>query len=236
MPKKEALVLAGGFGTRLQTVVNDVPKPMAPINNKPFLEYLLSYLHKHQYQKIILSTGYLAEKISEHFGNSFLGMQIEYCVETTPLGTGGAIKLGLQKCAEQNVLVLNGDSFFDVNLFEFEKFHTQTNSNFSLAVRQVENADRYGTITLSGEKITEFKEKDNKANPGIINGGVYLIEKNFYLNNCPESSSFSVEKDFLEKFVEKFRFCAYQSNSYFIDIGIPNDFNRAQHEFKGFKY
>jgi D-glycero-alpha-D-manno-heptose 1-phosphate guanylyltransferase len=236
MQKKEAIILAGGFGTRLQTVVSELPKPMAPIRGKPFLTYLLRYLKHFGFEKVILSTGHLAEKISDYYGDSFDGIELAYCVEKTPLGTGGALKFSLEKSASDEVLVLNGDSFFDVQHDQFESFHKANHSDFSICARTVTDAGRYGTLELANSRITSFREKNMQAVPGIINGGVYLLNRGFFLENSPQQEAFSLEKDFLEKFVEKFAFFAFVSDSYFIDIGIPEDFNRAQNEFERFKY
>lgn len=234
--RREAIILAGGFGTRLQSLVNNVPKPMASINGKPFLSYILAYLKYFKYEKIIFSTGHLAHKISSFYGSNYENIKLEYCEEKTPLGTGGGVKASLNFTTTQNILVVNGDSFFDIDLNDFELFHKKNNSNFSIALRKVDNADRYGTIEMNKELISQFKEKDSLNAPGIINAGTYLVNRDFFLENCNKTNNFSLEKDFLENHVEKFPFYGYLAKGYFIDIGIPEDFNRAQNEFKRFKY
>lgn len=236
MRKKEAIILAGGFGTRLQSEIQNVPKPMAPINGKPFLEYLFQYLKHYGFNRIILSTGYLSEKISTWFGNSFQGIKIIYSKEDKPLGTGGALKQALQYCEEQHVLVMNGDSFFDIDLQEFEIFHRHYEGMFSLSVRSVTNASRYGTLLIEEDEIKSFKEKQGIEEPGIINGGVYFVDNFFFLENCPETDTFSLEKDFLEINCDNFGFFGYMSEAYFLDIGTPEDYKKAQDEFKEFKY
>ncbi|MBC7862470.1 MAG: nucleotidyltransferase family protein [Bacteroidia bacterium] len=234
--KREAIILAGGFGTRLQSLVSDVPKPMAPVAGRPFLSYLLGYLAHFKISKAIISTGYLGDKIKSFYKDSFDTIQIAYTAEDEPLGTGGALKLAINNCETEHILVLNGDSFFDVDLGKFAKAHLNSGASFSLALRKVENSSRYGTIELDGTKITAFREKDGFEKEGIINAGVYIVKRSFFLANCPADEKFSLEKDFLEKLVEKFTFTGYLSDSYFIDIGIPEDYNRAQHDFKEFKY
>ena len=122
---KEAIILAGGFGTRLQGVVKDLPKPMAPVNGRPFLTYILDYLIDYQYNKVVLSVGYLHEKIEEFFGTQYKSLEIDYAVETEPLGTGGGILFAMSKCTTDNVLVINGDTMFKVDLDAFERFHEE---------------------------------------------------------------------------------------------------------------
>ena len=195
-----AIILAGGFGTRLQSVVNDLPKPMAPINGEPFLNYQLNYLKHYGIKNVILSVGYLAEKIKAYYGSNFNGLEIDYVVEENPMGTGGGIRLALEKCTESLSFVLNGDSFFDVDLIKFYDLHIQNRSQISLALRKVNNSARYGTIEKTKENIiSSFKEKSGIDHEGIINGGVYLLDKNLYLQKTPSATNFSIEKDFFEK-------------------------------------
>lgn len=236
MRKKEAIILAGGLGTRLKSEVPDLPKPMAPVAGRPFLEYLFAYLKRFGFSRIVLSTGYLSEKISSYYGNSYDSMKLIYAREEKPLGTGGALKFALQHCEEQHVLVLNGDSFLDVNLVEFELFHLHYGGMFSIATRSVENAARYGTIEVEDDEIKAFREKSGEEKPGLINGGAYYVDNYFFMENCPEEDVFSLEKDFFEKNVDNFGFFAFPCEGYFIDIGIPEDYQRAQDEFKEFKY
>jgi len=232
-----AIILAGGFGTRLQTVVSDLPKPMAPVNGEPFLNYQLNYLKHFGIKKVILSVGYLAEKIQTYYNSNFNGIGIEYVVETHPLGTGGGIRLGLESCIDEYALILNGDSFFDVDIHEFFKLHINEASFFSLALRKVKDSSRYGTIeTDDNDRIISFKEKTNTTKEGRINGGVYILNKKLYLNNSPVGNNFSIEKDFFEKQLDKLNIKGFEFNGYFIDIGIPEDYTKAQHDLKEFKY
>jgi D-glycero-alpha-D-manno-heptose 1-phosphate guanylyltransferase len=237
MSVKTAIILAGGFGTRLKDVISDLPKPMAPVNGKPFLEYLLLHLHKYGIKHIILSTGHLAKKIAEHFGNEFRGMKISYSHEEHPLGTGGAIRLALSSCEDDEVLVMNGDSFFEIDMQRFIDLHHQSKADVSLALREVENASRYGRISIDKEnRITDFKEKSDQPLRGLINAGVYLIRKKSFLDNAPPAASFSIEKDFFEKKCRQLMIKGFKFKSYFIDIGIPEDYSKAQNEFKRFAY
>ncbi|MCU0432579.1 MAG: nucleotidyltransferase family protein [Bacteroidia bacterium] len=227
----EAVVLAGGFGTRLKTVVSDVPKPMAPVNGSPFLHYLLEYIAAAGIKRIVLSTGYMAEKVRDHFGSNFCNMDIAYCEEKTPLGTGGGIRLALEQCHTQTVLVLNGDSFFAVPLEEYFKAHQHSDAVASLALRPVDDGARYGTITLEDNRITAFREKTEEVKgSALINGGVYLLNREFYLANTPAGVAFSIEYDFFAKKAAEAHLHGFVSSGYFIDIGIPEDYARAQLE------
>jgi D-glycero-alpha-D-manno-heptose 1-phosphate guanylyltransferase len=232
-----AIILAGGFGTRLQSLVSDLPKPMAPVNGKPFLEYQLRYLKHFGLSKVIISTGHLAERIRSHFGSGFNGLEIKYSHETQPLGTGGGIRLAMSATHEKELLVLNGDSFFDLDLSSFYKQHCSSGSECSLALRKVENASRYGTIRLKTDnQIGSFLEKTGTAGPGTINAGAYLIDRETFLSNTPPHSAFSIEKDFFETKLSTLKIFGFVHEGYFIDIGIPEDYRKAQHDFKGFKY
>ncbi|MBC7694913.1 MAG: nucleotidyltransferase family protein [Burkholderiales bacterium] len=234
---KEAIILAGGFGTRLQSVVNDVPKPMAPVNNVPFLNYIFDYLNDYGIEHVVLSTGYLSEKIHHYFKSAYKDIKISYTKEEVPLGTGGGIRLAMEKCMENEVLVLNGDSFFDVDLHSYYKQYIVSGANCSLALRSVDNAARYGTIEL-GEKnvILSFKEKDSFEKEGLINGGVYILNRELFLKDTKPGIPFSIEKDFYEARIKEIHIFGFEYSGYFIDIGIPEDYKKAQTDFKNFKY
>ena len=233
---KQAIVLAGGFGTRLQTVVQDVPKPMALINNRPFLDYQLRYLQSFGIEHIIFSVGYKHEHISNYFGNSYNGMQIKYAVEKEPLGTGGGILNAFQFVDSGAALVVNGDTMFEVNLSDFFEKHQQKKASISLALREIDDVSRYGIVEIdNNNRIVGFAEKGEKTGAGRINGGVYLIEKDFFNKNS-FSQKFSMEKDAFEKLYQNQHFCGFPYTSYFLDIGIPEDYKKAQDEFKNLGY
>ncbi|MDQ3112339.1 MAG: nucleotidyltransferase family protein [Bacteroidota bacterium] len=234
---KEAIILAGGFGTRLKSVIADLPKPMAPVNGKPFLHYLFVYLRHYNIQKVVLSVGYLAEKVEAEFGKKYFGIAIEYAYEKEALGTGGGIRLAMEKCSGAHVLVLNGDTFFDVKLDEFFEMHLSGSSDATLALRKVDDASRYGTIQLDGKRIAAFKEKSAEVKgSALINGGVYLLRRKTYLGNTKSGKAFSIENDFFAKLADKLWLQAFPCGGYFIDIGIPEDYARAQVEFEKFPY
>ena len=222
----EAVILAGGFGTRLQSVVKDVPKPMANINGQPFLVYILEYLLKYGITDVVLSVGYKQEIIENYFGNNYKTMRIIYSKEDIPLGTGGAIKKALTFCKEKSVFVLNGDTFFEMNLKKLEEEHLKTRADITLSLKNMYNFDRYGKVIVNNNRVVMFKEKEF-TNSGFINGGVYMLQKDIF-NNC--SSKFSFE-DFLEKNLQKLSLYSYIDNGYFIDIGIPDDYQKAIYDF-----
>lgn len=223
----EAIVLAGGFGTRLSHIVTEVPKPMAPINGQPFLQYIFDYLLKNGVTHVILAVGYKAEIIESFFGDLYQGIKITYSIEDTPLGTGGAIKKALDCCNEEDVLIINGDTYFDVDLKEMKKFHRYTNSSLTVAIKPMSNFDRYGSVIIENDKIKKFEEK-KKTVQGKINGGTYLIKSG--IMDSIDKESFSFEKVILES--DLVDIYAFESNGYFIDIGVPEDYYNAQKDFK----
>jgi D-glycero-alpha-D-manno-heptose 1-phosphate guanylyltransferase len=232
--KREAVILAGGMGSRLKTVVNDRPKPMALINNKPFLYYLLSNLKKEGFQHIILAVGFKHEIISDFFGNSFKEMDISYAIEEKPLGTGGGILNALKYAREKRTFILNGDTYFPVPFGEMEKLADKKVSDLVIALRKLNDVSRYGTISVDSQKrVVEFIEKTNNKEPGLINGGIYLIKNSSFLA-LPFPEKFSFEEDFMmTKFNEK-QFFGIPFNSYFLDIGIPESYQQAQTDFLNF--
>jgi D-glycero-alpha-D-manno-heptose 1-phosphate guanylyltransferase len=225
----EAIILAGGFGTRLQKVVNDVPKPMAPVRERPFLEYILDFLGEFGITRVILSTGYKYEIILNHFGNKYKEIQIDYSVEKSPLGTGGAIKLASEKIYGENTLILNGDSIYKFDLAEFGTFF-QTHSTYAIALRNVEDASRYGKVEVNSDnRIISFAEKSKKPEPGLINSGIYLFNMTKF-RSIQFPVKFSIEQDFFQQYTQNLEIYGYKSKGYFIDIGIPEDYYRAQIE------
>ncbi len=232
----EAIILAGGFGTRLQKVIQDTPKPMALINNRPFLEYQINYLKSFGIKRIILSVGYLSEQIINHFHNSFNGVEIDYAIEKTPLGTGGGIKLAFEKLLTQEAIVVNGDTIFEIDLQDLYKKHKKNNSKFSLALRLVDEVKRYGNVIIDDKnRILKFAEKGVFSGKGIINGGTYIITKDFF-KEIPLPNKFSLETDVFEKFCSSFSFYGFKFEDYFLDIGIPEDYKKAQNEFTELGY
>lgn len=224
----EAIVLAGGFGTRLQSVVSDVPKPMAEVQNKPFLEHILVYLQQNDINRVILSVGYKHKIIEDYFRHSFAGMDIDYIIEDEPLGTGGAILKAWASIRQENVFVINGDTFFDVDLTELLTKHLKYQSDLTLSLKPMENFDRYGSVEINDQfKVSDFKEKEF-ITKGHINGGIYLLNKNiFSAFQLPRQFSF---EQFMQEHVNDLNIYASIFDNYFIDIGIPEDYQKAQSE------
>jgi D-glycero-alpha-D-manno-heptose 1-phosphate guanylyltransferase len=224
---KEAVIIAGGFGTRIARVVKDVPKPMAPVNGKPFLHYVLTYALKQHIQRAVLAVGYKAEIIRRYFGDCFDDMELVYSQENTPLGTGGAVKKGARLCKRETIFILNGDTFFDVDLEAMLTFHLDKEADVTIATKEMRNFDRYGTVETRDDKIVAFNEKQ-KRSAGNINGGIYVFRKNYLENTTGDS--FSLEKHVFEKYVDRDGMYAFGTDGYFIDIGVPEDYERAQRE------
>lgn len=230
---KEAIILAGGLGTRLRSVVSEQPKSMAPINGKPFLEYLLDLLIDQGIERFIFSVGYKSEYIQTHFSKAYRDCEIAYAFEEEPLGTGGAIKNAFSKVKNEYVLITNGDSLFATNIQEqFEK-HLEAKADVSFSLKPMRDFERYGTVLLdSNNKVLKFEEKQPMTE-GLINGGVYIFNKSVF-NGLELPNKFSIEKDFFEAYINKKHLIGYISDGYFLDIGIPEDFAKAQDEFKTF--
>lgn len=229
----EAIILAGGMGTRLRDVIADLPKPMAPVNGKPFLSFIFQWLKKYSVDKAILSTGYKHESIMEYFGDSYLGIAVEYVIEDKPLGTGGAVKYALRRTAGKDILIINGDTYFPIALNRFYRSHIKYNHSFSIALKRMKSCDRYGSVECRGNTIVKFNEK-RFCKDCLINGGIYLTDKNFIESKqLPEI--FSLEKDLIEKEAGTSVLKGIEFNEAFIDIGIPEDYNRAQTLLKNIK-
>ncbi len=224
----EAIVLAGGLGTRLKGVIYDIPKPMAPIGNKPFLEYLLQWLHKKSIDRVVLAVGYKYEIIEQYFGNTYKKMELVYAVENEPLGTGGAIANAIPYCESDSFFLINGDTFFDVDLELLKATHIEHSSELTLSLKEMTSFDRYGSVELVDSHIQAFKEK-TFIEKGLINGGVYYLQKAIF--NRPElGKRFSFETDIMEAGVGHIKMAGLVSDSYFIDIGIPDDYAKASEE------
>ncbi|MFY0643471.1 MAG: HAD-IIIA family hydrolase [Bacteroidia bacterium] len=231
--KLDVIILAGGLGTRLQSVVADVPKPMAPVCDSPFIHYILKSLDLTLVNNIIFSVGYKHEVIKEYIGDEYEGKRVLYAVEDQPLGTGGGIKLALQKAETEQVLILNGDTYFQVDIQAMLNSHIEEGNTLSLALKYINKPARYGTVITmppSG-RIIYFKEKNPKSPAAFINGGVYIAQKEL-LEHFPEEDKCSFEQDILEKHVGNLQFGSFISAGLFIDIGIPEDYEKAQELFQ----
>jgi D-glycero-alpha-D-manno-heptose 1-phosphate guanylyltransferase len=225
----EAIILAGGLGTRLRSVVPDLPKCMAPINGIPFISFLIDHLNKEGITNFVFSLGYKSEAFISLIEEKLPMKNFTVVIEDEPLGTGGAIKLACEKVKNENVIALNGDSLFKVNLKALMNFHLTNKANCTLALKPMKNFDRYGSVEVDTlNKIMSFKEK-KFVEYGNINGGVYAINIPSFIQ-LPLTSKFSMEQDYLEKYTKEGFFNGFIQDNYFIDIGIPEDYDRAQVE------
>jgi D-glycero-alpha-D-manno-heptose 1-phosphate guanylyltransferase len=224
----EAVILAGGLGTRLSSRLNDVPKSMAPVRGRPFLAFLLDRLATAGCARVILSVGHLRGAIVDKFRSNHHGMRLQYAIEETPLGTGGAIRLALSQASEESVLVLNGDTYVDLDPKAIAAHHELSLRPMTMAVTRVENAWRYGGVIVEGGRVAGFVEK-GRVGPGWINAGVYVLDRQFpWPGNLP--SRFSFETDLLGTSLDRILPSAFLHQGYFLDIGIPEDLDRAQIE------
>lgn len=224
----EAIVLAGGRGTRLQGVIGDIPKPLAQVAGRPFLCWLLDWLEASGLKRILLSVGYRGEAIRTAIGTSYNSLNVEYLLEPQPLGTGGALAFALGHCASERVLCLNGDTYFDVDV---EQMATATvGADVAIALREIDDVSRYGAVSRESGRVVGFEEKGRRG-PGYINGGMYIIARETVLRALPKGS-FSFESDFLAGNLSSLNVQGYESPGYFIDIGVPTSLQQAQSDFK----
>jgi D-glycero-alpha-D-manno-heptose 1-phosphate guanylyltransferase len=245
---KEAIILAGGLGTRLRSAVPELPKCMAPVNGRPFIDYLIDHFLDGGIDKFIFALGFKSGDFEGFLAAKFQRSPATYAlsVEQEPLGTGGAIRLACQRAVDNTVLVINGDSFFNIRVNELAAFHTNHAADCSICLKPMRHFERYGVVELESDgRVKQFREKQFYAE-GLINGGVYALDKRRFLQmDLPEK--FSFEKDYLEGVgaaggVEEAgggggdRPCLFGlvQDAYFIDIGIPEDYERAQTEMKSY--
>ncbi len=225
----DVIILVGGLGTRLRSVAPDVPKAMVNIVGRPFLEILLQNLAKQNIKRVILSVGYMSENIMNHFGDRFANMEIIYAIEKTPLGTGGAVYNSLPFCFSDHVLILNGDTFLDLNIDDLELYWQQMHVPTIVAC-MVADTSRYGRLSIDdNNRVIKFSEK-GLSGSGIINAGACILPINIFNEYPIHSKSFSLETDFLSKIISSKRVDAFVVDGYFIDIGIPEDYERAKLE------
>jgi D-glycero-alpha-D-manno-heptose 1-phosphate guanylyltransferase len=226
----EAVVLAGGFGTRLRQVVPDLPKPMAPVAGRPFLEILLSMLARKGFTRVVLSLGFMADKIIGHFGAHYMGMALVYEVEQQPLGTGGAIRAALSRCKNDHVFVFNGDTYLDLEVDALECLW-QAQQHPMIVVREVPDTVRFGKVELLDGRVNAFLEK-GFSGAGLINAGCYVLPK-AALDDFPIGLAFSIETEFFVKHLQRTVFNGFITHGRFIDIGVPEDYALAQTALAG---
>jgi len=232
MDKINAIILAGGLGSRLRSIVADVPKVLAPVNGRPFLDIVIDSLAKSGIvDRVVLAAGYMSEKIIEQYQNGHrFGVEIFVSIEEQLLGTGGAIRLAMELTDSQDILVLNGDSFIEIDHMALYKAHKKNNAKLTMALKYVENADRYGTVILNGDKIVSFQEKNNEIVAGFINAGVYLLNRDLFVH-VAQNKIISMEKELLPNMINQDAY-GFISNGRFIDIGLPDTYKIVEDYLK----
>jgi len=225
----EAIVLVGGLGTRLRAVVSDVPKPLAPVAGRPFLTWLLDHLAENDVRHVVLAAGYLAERVIDSIGREWRGMQVDYSVEATPLGTGGAVRQACAMLWENAAHVLNGDTYLRYDLQTLEQAVSHAGADLGMALARVDDVSRYGAVIRDGTRIVGFKEK-GESGPGYINAGSYYLTPTA-IRALPAEPTFSFETRMLAPMTAAGRVCGFDATSGFIDIGVPEDYQRAQNLF-----
>lgn len=222
----EAIVLAGGLGTRLRSVVPDLPKPMATVAGRPFLGYVLDQLVDAGMTTAVLAVGHRHEVIQDHFGGEYRGLSLRYSVEDEPLGTGGAIRLAWDSIGAHDVFVLNGDTYLEIDYRAMLAAHVQGMATLTMAICHVPNVARYGALEVSEGIVRGFHEKSSSG-PGWINGGTYVLGSGVR-DRFPVQPAFALEQDVLVPEVTAVRPLAFPVSGLFIDIGLPEDYRRAE--------
>jgi D-glycero-D-manno-heptose 1,7-bisphosphate phosphatase len=227
---RQAVILAGGKGTRLGAITQSIPKPMLPIaDDRPFLDYLLEMVERHGYQDILLLGGYLGEVLEAAYDGRRIGdATIRVLREKVPLGTAGALTVAREKL-DPRFLMMNGDAFFDINLRALEQASHRTGAMATLALRSVPDAARYGRVIEDQGKVATFLEKDlNRPGPGIINGGIYVLKREVLdlVHNLP----CSLEQDVFPTLVERGEIRGLRFDGYFLDIGLPETLEQGHRE------
>ncbi len=233
----DVIILAGGRGTRLQSVVSDRPKPLAPINDKPFLSIIFDFLNKYDcINNVIVAIGYMADKIIKEYQHGWeYKFNILFSVEKDLLGTGGAIKKAMKLSNSEFFFVLNGDSIIELDLYLFIQKHFETKAIMTLVVKKVTDVNRYGRVILNDNNvITNFEEKTSVPAEGYINAGMYLIKRELF-NIVEDDKAISIEKDLLPKFIKNNQIYAFISYGKFIDIGVPESYNNTSLFFVDWK-
>lgn len=226
-----AIILAGGLGTRLSSLLPNIPKPMAPIYQKPFLSYLIDYWIGEGIEHFVISVGYRKENIMDYFGYTYKGIPLNYSIEDTPLGTGGALLRALRQInSDDDVLLLNGDTFFEVKLSTLRTFMALKKSDFLISLFKSEQIDRYMGVELNSEGVITSLDISKKKPYYLVNGGVYLINPHFFDNLDYKPDEFlSLEKNILTNLIgQKKLIYGLQLDGRFIDIGIPDDYRKTE--------
>ena len=221
---REAVILAGGLGTRLRSAVPDLPKPMAPVAGRPFLELLLGSLRSKGFGRAVLSLGYMSDVVVDYFGSRYRGLELDYSIETEPLGTGGALLAAVTRCVSDHAFVFNGDTYLDIEIEELAAKWSSDQAPIIVA-REVEDTSRYGRLQVDGGRVLRL-DGTGESGKGLINAGCYLLPTKLF-KGVELPMKFSFEQDFLSRAVQSRRFDVFVSGGKFIDIGVPDDYQRG---------
>lgn len=225
-----AVVLAGGLGTRLRSVVNDRPKVLAEIRGQPFLTYLLDQLASAGVRNVVLCTGYLGEQVRATFGDTYDNIRLIYSQESAPLGTAGALRLALPLFKSDSVLVMNGDSYCDVEVRPFRDWHFQREAHASMVLVEVADVGQFGSVEVDPlGKVMGFKEKNMTRRAGWINAGVYMVAVSL-VESIPKVGAVSLERTMFPAWIHHGLY-GYRSEGKFLDIGTPEKFALAEQFF-----
>lgn len=231
MIELEAMILAGGQGTRLQSVISDRQKAAAEVAGKPFVHHLLEKLQRSELKKVILCLGYQAESVQQSLTGFRQKLELDFSFEQCPLGTGGAVRLALNRTSARQIMILNGDSFLNADLKAFGQWKQQNDIRAAILLARVDNVARFGQVKITeAGKILAFSEKGSGRGSGLINAGIYLIDREL-LTELPEKQFVSLEKDFFPELVRTGLLFGQVSSGDFIDIGTPESYLQAQHFF-----
>lgn len=223
-----AVILAGGLGTRLKALVAQTPKPLLPVAGRPFLHYLIHFLRQHGIRDIVCCVGYLGQTIIDQLGDGVAwDVRIRYVTERELLGTGGAIHAALPEIPGEQFFILNGDTFFNVDLARLTTVHASANDGAVMALWSAPATTRYGVVVLAGDgRVQRFMPRDAGRSAGYINGGIYLAHRSIF--HDPPARMFSLEQDLFPRLAAKGRLFGVPFEGNFIDIGVPEDYQNAQ--------
>lgn len=232
---EEAIILAGGLGTRLRSVVSDLPKAMAEVNGLPFIHYVMHFLATQQVRRVVIAVGHKRETIENYLHDALdrYGIRVRYSVEEELLGTGGAIFKAFKQVEGESAFILNGDTYFDISLASLENFALERGADLAFALKEMEDCGRYGTVNLlSNQGIQSFAEKKpGQSGKGIINGGIYYMNKSL-TTKFSKPEKFSIEQDFFQQHLAELKVYGKSFDGLFIDIGIPGDYLLSQQLLK----
>jgi NDP-sugar pyrophosphorylase family protein len=225
---REAMILAGGLGMRLRSVVADRPKPMAEVAGRPFITFLLDHLARHGFERAVLCLGHMGEYVPPVLGHKYGPLELVYSLEQTPLGTGGALQNAARLIHETDVLAMNGDSFCDIDLHALDRAHRSAGAAATIAVLWLTDRRRSGAVTVDASgRVVAFESRPSTPTAGLINAGVYMLRRDV-LNMVPAGRKISLEDELFPALVERGDLFAWQVSGRFIDIGTPESYDAAK--------